>query len=51
MSEKYKINDDDRPCFVTLTTVKWVDIFTRKEQKLLVIDSLGSHPLRMTNLW
>lgn len=40
MSEKYKINDNNRPYFVTLTTIGWVDIFTRKEQKLLIIDSL-----------
>ncbi|MBN1187181.1 MAG: transposase [Bacteroidales bacterium] len=41
MSEKYKITDNDRPYFLTMTTIGWVDIFTRKEQKLLVIDSLS----------
>ena len=41
MSEKYKISDNDRPYFLTMTTIGWVDIFTRKEQKLLIIDSLS----------
>ena len=40
MSDKYKIRDNDKAYFVTLTTVGWIDIFTRKEQKLLMVDSL-----------
>jgi len=40
MSDKYKIRDNDKAYFVTTTTVGWIDVFTRKEQKLLIIDSL-----------
>ena len=40
MSERYKIYDNDRPYFVTMTTVGWIDVFTRKELKLLIADSL-----------
>lgn len=40
MSDKYKIRDKDKAYYVTITTVGWVDIFTRKEQKLLIINSL-----------
>lgn len=40
MSDKYKIRDNDKAYFVTLTTVGWVDIFTRKEQKLMIVNSL-----------
>ena len=40
MSDKYKKNEQDKAYFVTLTVVDWVDVFTRKSYKLLVIDSL-----------
>jgi len=40
MSDKYKIRDNEKAYFITITTVGWVDIFTRKEQKLLIINSL-----------
>lgn len=47
MSDKYKIRDNEKaylpaskPGFITMTTVGWVDVFTRKAQKLLIIDSL-----------
>jgi len=40
MSDKYKIRDNEKVYFVTITTVGWVDIFTRKEQKLLIVNSL-----------
>lgn len=40
MSDKYKIHDNDRPYFITMTTVGWIDVFTRKELKLLIVDSL-----------
>ena len=40
MSEKYKINDKEGVYFVTLTTVDWIDIFTRRGLKLTIIDSL-----------
>lgn len=40
MSDKYKIREHEKPYFVTLTTVGWVDVFTRKNHKLAIIDSL-----------
>ncbi len=43
MSDKYKIRDKDKAYlptgkagFVTLTIVDWIDVFTRKEQKLII---------------
>jgi len=26
MSDKYKITDKDRPCFLTLTIVAWIEV-------------------------
>lgn len=40
MSEKYKIHDPEGKYFVTLTTVHWIDIFTRKEFKHIILASL-----------
>lgn len=40
MSDKYKINDQNSPYFLTMTIVGWIDLFTRKELKLLIVDSL-----------
>jgi REP element-mobilizing transposase RayT len=40
MSEKYKIRDKERPHFLTLTIVGWIDVFTRKNYKLTIINSL-----------
>jgi putative transposase len=40
MSEKYKFVDDEGMYFVTMTTVGWVDLFTRFELKHVIIDSL-----------
>jgi hypothetical protein len=40
MSEKYKFRDPLGCYFVTLTTVGWVDVFTRPETKQVVIQSL-----------
>lgn len=40
MSEKYKFNDPEGIYFVTLTIVYWIDLFTRKEFKHLVLESL-----------
>jgi REP element-mobilizing transposase RayT len=41
MSDKYKIRDSDKAYFVTLTVVDWIDVFTRKNHKLLMIDALS----------
>jgi hypothetical protein len=40
MSDKYKIRDNDKAYFITITAVGWIDVFTRKCQKQLIIDSL-----------
>ena len=40
MSDKYKIREIDKAYFVTLTVIGWIDVFTRKNHKLLVLDSL-----------
>jgi putative transposase len=40
MSDKYKIRESDMAYFVTLTIVDWVDVFTKKIYKLIIIDSL-----------
>jgi len=40
MSDKYKIFEKNSSYFITMTTVGWIDIFTRKELKLLIVESL-----------
>ncbi len=40
MSDKYKITDDQSAYFITMTTVGWIDIFTRKNHKIAIVDSL-----------
>jgi putative transposase len=40
MSEKYKISEPDRAYFVTLTVAGWIDLFTRKEIKSIVVNSI-----------
>lgn len=40
MSDKYRIRDNDKAHFITITTVGWVDIFTRSNHKMLIINSL-----------
>jgi REP element-mobilizing transposase RayT len=41
MSEKYKFNNPDGIYFVTLTIVRWIDLFTRPEFKHILIDALS----------
>jgi putative transposase len=41
MAEAYRISDQHAPYFITLTIIDWVDIFTRKEYKDIVVDSLN----------
>jgi len=38
MSDRYKIKDNEAAYFVTLTTVGWVDVFTRLNQKLALVN-------------
>ena len=40
MSTKYKATDPEGIYFVTTTVVGWIDVFTRVEQKNVLIDSL-----------
>jgi len=40
MSDQYKTHEADKAYFITMTTVGWIDIFTRKNHKLAIIDSL-----------
>ena len=40
MSEKYKFNDSQGIYFVTSTVVHWIDLFTRKECKRIILESL-----------
>ena len=41
MSEKYKFDDPEGIYFVTSTIVHWIDLFTRKQLKELIINSLS----------
>ena len=38
MSDKYKIRNKDKPYFITMKTVGWVDVFTRVIQKKLIVE-------------
>lgn len=40
MSDKYKIYEQDKAYFITMTIVAWVDVFTRLSQKQAFINSL-----------
>ena len=40
MSEVYKIQDQDQPYFITFAVVGWVDVFTRRQYRDLLIESL-----------
>ena len=41
MSTKYKATMPDVAYFVTITTVGWIDVFTRLRQKYLLVNSLA----------
>lgn len=40
MSRNYKFWDQEKPYFITFATVQWVDVFTRRIYKNILIDSL-----------
>ena len=40
MSEKYKFNNPEGIYFVTCTVIHWIDLFTRKELKHVILNSL-----------
>jgi REP element-mobilizing transposase RayT len=40
MSDKYKIREKEKAYFITMTVVGWIDVFTRANHKLKIIESL-----------
>ncbi len=40
-ADNYFINDQNSVYFLTFTIVDWVDVFTRKEYKFVIADSLN----------
>ena len=40
MSTKYKATTTDEAFFITITTVGWLDVFTRLNQKYVIINAL-----------
>jgi REP element-mobilizing transposase RayT len=40
MSDKYKMRETDKAYFVTLTVVDWLDVFTHKNHKLKLVESI-----------
>jgi len=38
---RYNIANQEAPYFLTLTVVEWVDIFTRKDYKIIIVDALN----------
>jgi REP element-mobilizing transposase RayT len=43
MPPKFKIKDKDKTYFLTLSTIGWVDLFTNREQKLVIIEALKEY--------
>ncbi len=39
--DRYKITDQNALYFLTFTVIDWVDVFTRKDYKLIVTDSMN----------
>jgi putative transposase len=39
----YKIGDQNGLYYLTFSTVEWLDVFTRKRYKDIVVDSLKYH--------
>lgn len=40
MGFHYRIFDDAKPYFVTMTVVDWIDVFMRKNHKIAIVESL-----------
>jgi putative transposase len=40
MSRNYKFHNQERPYFVTFSVIRWIDVFTRREYKHILVDSL-----------
>jgi len=41
MSEKYKIWDQRKAYFLTMTVIGWIDVFIRNNLKMTIINSLN----------
>jgi REP element-mobilizing transposase RayT len=41
MSTKYKATTTGKAYFITITTVNWVDLFTRLEQRMVLVNALN----------
>jgi len=41
MSRKYKFHNQDKPYFVTFATVNWIDVFTRRIYKDILINCIN----------
>lgn len=39
--DRYLIVNQNLPHFITMTVVEWVDIFTRKDYKIIIVDALN----------
>ncbi|MEO6150684.1 MAG: transposase [Mucilaginibacter sp.] len=40
MSRNYKFHDQERPYFVTFSVIRWLDVFTRREYKDILVDCI-----------
>ena len=38
--DRYKIAEQNGVYYITLTVVNWIDVFTRKDYKYIIVDSL-----------
>jgi putative transposase len=41
MADAYRVKDQHSAYFITLTVIDWVDVFSRKDYKDIVVDSLN----------
>jgi len=40
MSRNYKFHNQERPYFVTFSVIRWIDVFTRRKYKDILVDSI-----------
>jgi hypothetical protein len=41
MSRKYKFRDQEKPYFISFATINWIDVFTRKMYKDILVDAIN----------
>jgi len=41
MSRKYKFRDQEKPYFVSFATVNWIDVFTRRVYREILVGSIN----------